>query len=146
MDELRTYIGIKVRVREINTSLLDLIMRIDGTGFGYIVVNGTRYDHDVVITDKVLLRRKELSYHLRERYGHTPLTGEELRSYFGEYKPEVVIIGTGQYGSLPLAGVEEAAEELGVKLIIEKTPKAIETYNKLKDEKKNVAAILHVTC
>ncbi len=121
-------------------------MRIDKTGFGYIVIDGARYDHDVVITDKVLPRRKEFSYRLREKYGHTPLTGEELRIYFEEYKPEVVIIGTGQYGSLPLTGVEEAAEELGVKLIIEKTPEAIETYNRLKDEKKDVAAILHVTC
>ena len=36
---------------------------IDATGFGYIVVGGTRYDHDVVLTPKgkVAKRRKKLS-------------------------------------------------------------------------------------
>ncbi len=121
-------------------------MRIDGTGFGYIIVDGVRYEHDLVLTDRIDPRNKELSYNLRESYGHTPLTGEELLSYFREYRPEIIVIGTGQYGSLPLVGVEEAAEKLGAKLIVDKTPKAIELYNELKSGGKSIAAIIHVTC
>ncbi|MEM1984246.1 MAG: MTH938/NDUFAF3 family protein [Candidatus Korarchaeum sp.] len=120
--------------------------RVDGTGFGYIVVDGERYDEDIVVTDKVFRRRKELSSELRKEYGHTPLTGEELLHYFSQDPPEVVVVGTGQSGMLPLVGVEGACELLGAELICERTREAVETFNKLSSEGRKVGAVFHVTC
>ncbi len=121
-------------------------MRPEGTGFGYIVIDGVRYDHDVILFDKVQRRRKELSADLKKKYGHTPLTGREITEYFGKKKPEVLVIGTGQYGVLPLVEVEETASKLGISVIKARAPEAIEIYNRLKDEGRRVAAIFHVTC
>ncbi len=121
-------------------------MRPEETGFGYIVIDGVRYDHDVVLFDNIERRRKELSMDLKRRYGHTPLIGREIKEYFGERKPEVLVIGTGQYGALPTVEVEEVASELSISVIKARTPEAIGIYNRLKDEGKKVVAIFHVTC
>jgi hypothetical protein len=118
-------------------------MRIDGTGFGYIIVDGVRYDYDVVITDRVMKRKKELS---AVGSGHTPLTGEEVLHYFSERPPEVLVVGTGQSGLMPLSGVKEACEKLNIELIVERTPDAVRTFNKLRESGRNVNAIFHVTC
>lgn len=119
---------------------------VEATGFGYVVVDGERYDDDVVIAGGVMVRRKELSLKLREKYGHTPLTGEELLHYFSSDPPEVIVVGTGQSGMLPLVGVEEACRLLGSKLILTRTKEAVEAFNKLSSEGKKVGAVLHVTC
>ncbi len=73
------------------------------TGFGWIETGGKRYLHDIVIhTDgSITKRKKKLSKTLKEEYGHTPLSGEELVDLLRE-KPAVVYFGTGQYGSLSL--------------------------------------------
>ena len=121
-------------------------MRVEKTGFGYIVVDGMTYKHDVVLTDKISARRKELSAGMRREFGHTPLTDKEILEYFSDYRPEVIVVGTGQFGALPLVEVEEAAKELDAELVVERTPSAIDAYNKLKEEGKRVAAVFHVTC
>jgi hypothetical protein len=50
------------------------------TGFGWIEAGGTRYSHNIVIhTDgKVSKRTKRISRPARDKYGHTPLTADEL--------------------------------------------------------------------
>ena len=121
-------------------------MRAESTGFGYVVIDGKRYGHDVVLTDEVCPRRKELSKSLRSRFGHTPLTGEEILAYFRDYRPEVIVVGTGQFGALPLVGVDEAARELGAELIVKRTGEALKEYNRLVKEGKRVGVLLHVTC
>jgi len=63
----------------------------------------------------------------------------------GEDKPEVLIIGTGMYGAMEVP--EETREYIrskGVEIIVEKTKKACELFNELKDKK--VVAALHLTC
>ncbi|HDI86385.1 MAG TPA: hypothetical protein ENF83_03140 [Candidatus Korarchaeota archaeon] len=121
-------------------------MRAESTGFGYVVIDGKRYGHDVVLTDEVRPRRKELSKSLRSRFGHTPLTGEEILAYFRDYRPEVIVVGTGQFGALPLVGVDEAARELGAELIAKRTGEALKEYNRLVKEGRRVGALFHVTC
>lgn len=120
--------------------------KVEATGFGYIVVDGERYDDDIVIASGLMVRKKELSLKLKGKYGHTPLTGEELLHYFSSDPPEVIVVGTGQSGMLPLVGVEEACKLLGSKLIFKRTKEAIEVFNKLSSEGKRVGAIFHVTC
>jgi len=121
-------------------------MVIEETGFGYIVVDGVKYTHDVVVhVDGKVTKRKNVLSKPYKKGLHTPLAPPELEEILDE-NPEVVVIGSGQYGALPI--LEETVkllEEKNVKYIIEKTPKAIEEYNKLSKEKR-VVGIFHVTC
>jgi len=113
------------------------------TEFGWIEVGGRRYDHDIVIhTDgSVSRRRKKLSKGLKGAYGHTPLSEAEL-AFLRDERTDVVYVGTGQYGSLPLTpGAEE---------ILSSRPSVVmptaEILPLLEGEKRPHAAILHVTC
>jgi hypothetical protein len=86
-------------------------------------------------------RKKKKSREFKEDYGHTPLSGYELDG-IGKEGPEVVYIGTGQYGSLPIT--EEAKDLLRTySAVIAPTPEVISA---LADEKRHYFAILHVTC
>jgi len=113
------------------------------TGFGWIRIGKTTYDHDIIIHSdgEITKRKKKASKGLKGEYGHTPLSEFELDLLEGE-NPEAVFIGTGQYGSLPLTpGAKQTLEEYGA--VILPTP---EILLHLEPEKKPYVAILHVTC
>jgi len=123
-------------------------MKVEDTGFGYVVIDGVRYEHDVVLCgEKVLRRPKELSRKYRGLYGHTPLSAEEMRELLN-LCPEarIVVIGTGQYGALPVP--EEAireAEKRGKRVIMLRTPEVSSKLSELSGEGK-ILAVIHVTC
>ncbi|HTY90606.1 MAG TPA: hypothetical protein VMC84_05460 [Methanocella sp.] len=113
------------------------------TGFGWVNVQGTTYEHDVVIhTDgSVTKRKKKASKALKGEYGHTPLSELELGFVTGE-DPEVVYIGTGQYGDLPVT--PEAQSFLSrYSPVMKPTPSLLDRIEK---ENRRFIAILHVTC
>lgn len=112
------------------------------TGFGWIELNGIRYEDDCIIhtNGSVTKRKKKLSKHKRSEYGHTPLCIEELD--FIPEKPAVVYIGTGQYGALPIT--KEASTFLNqFDVIVKKTPEICMAIQK---EERQYVAILHLTC
>ena len=86
-------------------------------------------------------RQKKLSKPFKGSYGHTPLSGEEL-TFLAREKPEVVYIGTGQYGDLPLTPEAQAVLER-YKVRIKPTPEILQD---LATETRKFTAILHVTC
>lgn len=108
-------------------------MRIDPYDFGRIVVDGKTYTSDVIIfPDRVKDNwwRKE---------GHA-LHIEDIESVIGE-KPEVLIVGTGNYELLEvLPEAKKYIESKGIELIVEPTDKACEIYNEISEDKKAVAA------
>lgn len=113
------------------------------TGFGWITIGDETYDHDVIIhTDgRVTQRSKKPSKHLKAAYGHTPLSPGELGILEDEH-PEVVYIGLGQYGDLPVT--PEAQEQLAsYHPVTGPTP---DLLNAIGTEKRRFVAILHVTC
>jgi len=123
------------------------MLKIEETGFGYIVVDGRKYRHDIVIhvDGKISKRKKELSKPFK-RGIHTPLSWLEI-AHLLEENPEIIIIGTGQYGALPI--LEETVkymENHGVSFIKAKTPEAIKILNTFLKEGRRVASIIHVTC
>jgi len=60
--------------------------------------------------------------------------------------PEVLVVGTGASGLMKvLPEVEQAAQARGIKLIVETTDKACNTYNQL-CQSQSVVAALHLTC
>ena len=111
--------------------------------FGWIEIDKVRYDHDVIIhrDGSVTKRSKKKSKELKSTYGHTPLSDQELEVLKKE-KPEIVYIGTGQYGDLPIT--PEAERELSrFETVIRPTP---EILDMLKKERRSFVAIIHVTC
>jgi hypothetical protein len=117
-------------------------MDIEYPSFGTLVIDGRRYDHDVVIEDgKVTKRDKSPSKALKGEYGHTPLSGDEAIPWS---RPKLVI-GSGYSGRLPvLAEIEDEAKKRGVGLVVIPTAQAVDLL--AGDEETNVNAILHVTC
>lgn len=113
------------------------------TGFGWIEVRGNTYDHDIVIhtSGEVTKRKKKVSKHLSQDYGHTPLTEREC-AFIEREHPEVVYIGTGQHGALPITdGARQILAWYSTR--IGPTPGIITDLEK---EQRPFVAILHVTC
>lgn len=111
-------------------------------GFGVIVVEGERFEHDVVVeAGRARPRKKGPSKVHRHRYGHTPLSPDEDIPWSA---PRLVV-GTGASGQLPIMPeVWGAAKVRGVELIAVPTSKACELLRSI--DEGEVSAILHVTC
>ena len=111
---------------------------IDSYQFGQIVINGKQYSSDVVIfPDRV----KDNWW---RKTGHE-LCVKDIAEVIAD-NPEVLVVGTGASGLMKvLPEVEQAAQAQGIKLIVETTDKACNTYNQLCHSQKLVAA-LHITC
>jgi hypothetical protein len=117
-------------------------MDIEYPSFGTVVIDGTRYDHDVIIDDGTVSKRdKAPSKSLKDRYGHTPLSVDEAIPWS---KPRLVI-GSGYSGSLPiLPEIADEATRRQVDLVILPTAQAVDLL--AVGEKTDMNAILHVTC
>jgi hypothetical protein len=115
-------------------------MRFEKFSFGSIRIDGTTYNHDVVIDrGEVRRRKKKPSKELRDAFGHTPLSLKEAIPW----KCRRLVIGTGT-GALPVMDeVKGEAKRRKVKLVILPTKEAIQ---ELKKDAATTNAILHVTC
>jgi hypothetical protein len=115
-------------------------MRFQKFSFGSIRIDGTTYEHDVVIDrGEVRKRKKKPSKKFRDAFGHTPLSVEEEIPW----KCRQLVIGTGT-GALPvMEEVKQEAKRRKIKLVVLPTAKAIEALKKGPDK---TNAILHVTC
>src|SRR5262249_37367454 len=107
---------------------------------GRIRVDGTLYDHDLIIDrGKIHKRKKQPSKKYRDSFSHTPLSVEEKIPW----NCSQLIIGTGA-GALPvMKEVEREARRRGVELWILPTEEAIQLLNRRPGD---TNAILHVTC
>jgi hypothetical protein len=110
-------------------------------GFGWIVVDGTRYDHDVVISAGVVRARdKGPSRALAQEHGHTPLAAAEDIPWGRR-----LVIGTGHSGRLPVVGdVVAEARRRGIELVAVPTAEACALLREV--DPSDVYAVLHVTC
>ncbi len=120
--------------------------KLESAGFGWLVADGKRYTKDLFITvdGQILLRPKHLSI----KYGgwHTVLGPEELE-YALVGHPEILLVGCGHYGVLPIIQETYAlAAKKGVQIEQVKIPKALIRYKELAQTDKRVATVLHLTC
>jgi hypothetical protein len=117
-------------------------MNIEDFSFGSICIDGVEYRDDLVIEGcQVRLRDKTLSRHLRDAFGHTPLSAAEPIPW----NCKKLIVGTGVEGKLPvLPELAEEAVRRGVELVVEPTEGAIEEL--LTSAPGTANAILHLTC
>ena len=113
-------------------------MHIDSYSFGHITVAGESHASDVIIYPD----RVQPSW--RRRQGHR-LEPEDLSDVIA-YRPESIIIGTGNSGVMKVPpGTISYLEGKGITVYVMKTGEAVELFNSLPKCQKLVAA-LHLTC
>src|SRR5437588_12117089 len=98
-------------------------MHFDKFAFGSIQIDGSSYEHDVVIDrGQVRKRKKKPSKKFRDTSGHTPVSQEEAIPW----KCRQLVIGTGT-GALPVMDeVKQEAKRRKIKLVILPTKEAIQ--------------------
>ena len=117
---------------------------IEEFGFGYIIIDGKRYERDVVIrpSGKVAKRKKKLS---KKKHGTAHrVCAKEMETIIKRRTPSMLVVGTGQTGSLSLG--DDAIswlKERGILYRALPTPEAIEVFRRTEGKK---MAFLHVTC
>src|SRR6266851_10123528 len=106
-------------------------MRFDKFSFGSLQIDGSTYEHDVVIDHgEIRKRKKKASKKFRDDFGHTPLSVEEEIPW----KCRRLVIGTGT-GALPvMEEVKHEAKRRKIRLVVLPTAKAIEALKKEPDK------------
>ncbi len=116
---------------------------IGDTGFGYIFVDGSRIEHDIVIclSGKIKKRKKKLS---KAVYGTSHIVSLEEAKHVYQEGAERLIIGSGQEGMVKLSKeAVEYFEKKKCKVNLQPTPEAIRYWGKAKGP---VIGLFHVTC
>lgn len=114
-------------------------MHIDSYRFGEIVIDGARYDSDVIILGD------GVQSNWWRKQGHS-LAVEDLESVIAA-KPSVLLVGCGASGMMDVPEVtQQVLKENGVELESLGTYKAVERFNELSEAGASVAAALHLTC
>jgi hypothetical protein len=111
--------------------------RIEGYGFGHVIVDGVEETRDVIVLPERVIRgwwRKD---------GHS-LVLDDLADVISEL-PERLLVGTGAYGRMrPEPETLERLRERGIEVEVLPTGEAVERYGVL--DPRRTAAALHVTC
>lgn len=102
-------------------------------------INGIDYKEDVkIIGDKVIPRWWRKNGHKIEE--------EDIDDIFNA-DPNILVVGTGYAGNVCISHrVAVKAKTRGIRLISEKTPKAVETFNYLLSNRTSVSGAFHLTC
>lgn len=117
--------------------------RFDSIEWGTVTVDGKEYNYDVVATTKGELKPRTSE---RDRFGSHSFRKDELERLYKD-GAEIIVIGTGTSNLASLSSEAEGfAKEKELRIIKLPSHEAIKRYNKLADEGKRVAAIIHVTC
>ena len=112
---------------------------IEQYSFGNIVINSVKYTNDM----KIVLG-KVVPEWWRKRVHSVDL--DDIQDIL-KSGPDIVVIGKGSPGLIKATrALREFLKDHNVKLIEEKTTRAVETFNRLLKEGQNIAAGFHLTC
>jgi hypothetical protein len=126
-----------------DTARKEKTMTIEETQFGNITVDGTMYDHDVIIrlSGNVEKRKKKLS---KEKYGTSHVISKDEAKFVFEDGCEILIVGTGQEDNVRLSPeATDYFKKKGCKIMLQPTPVAIQSFN---DSRERKIGLMHVTC
>jgi hypothetical protein len=118
-------------------------MKIERTTFGAITIDGTTYQHDVVVrlSGEVVKRKKKLS---KKLYGTSHELSKDEAKFLFEKGCDQVVIGSGQMGNVHLSPDAEAYfERKGCVVLLKPTPEAIRMFNRSRARR---IGLFHVTC
>jgi len=116
---------------------------INKTGFGWIEIDGERYEHDILIRPdgEIKKRKKKLS---KQIFGTSHTISLEEAKHILKKGGEKLIIGTGQSGLVDLSKeAEKYFKKNKCKVKLFRTPEATEEWNKTSGE---VIGVFHLTC
>jgi len=114
-------------------------MHVDAYDFGRMVVDGQAYTNDLILLPD------DVRPDWWRRHGHT-LMEDDLGDVFAA-GPDLLVVGTGASGRMTVPEETwEALQKAGIETVIEKTPQAVRTYNRLLEEGRHVAGAFHLTC
>jgi hypothetical protein len=118
-------------------------MKIDGTSFGDITIDGRTYDHDVIIRldGDIVKRKKKLS---KKFYGTSHVVSKDEAEFVFEKGSRLLVLGSGQQGNVRLSPEAEAwLAKKRCKVVIQSTPEALRAFNEARGKK---IGLFHVTC
>lgn len=124
-------------------------MIFEKTSFGNITIDGRNYNHDVYLfTDGTLQERDK--YHSPRIGGHRSLSEWEIEQIL-KNGPEILIIGMGQSGVLPMTDgainiIDSIKKEKNVQVIQGNTSDILGKTNEALKSGKKVAGVFHTTC
>jgi len=111
---------------------------IDSYTFGKFTIKGKTYDSNVILINETVKTARHLPNH--------ELSLNDFNEMI-DAKPDYIIIGTGASGVMPVPDeIKKFIKDKSIKLIIQKTEEACQTYNTMLKEKSKIAAFLHNTC
>jgi hypothetical protein len=119
--------------------------RIDRTAFGSITVEGSVFEHDVIIRPdgKVMKRKKKLS---KAVYGTSHTISRDEAKYVCDQGAgaDRLIVGSGQYGNVELSPEAAAyVEDKKLSVLLLPTPEVIDVWNETESK---AIGLFHVTC
>lgn len=114
-------------------------MHIDSYTFGTIKIDSKEYTQDLIVFPE------KIKPNWWRREGHS-LSLEDIEEVIN-YKPKILIIGTGNSGIMHVPpSTKKALAEAGIEVIEKYTPQAYKIFNeKIKSGEKVVGAF-HLTC
>ena len=124
-------------------------MNFEKTSFGSITIDGNEYNNDLyLLVDRTITERDKS--HSKHISGHRELSKWELEQLI-KNGPEILIIGMGQSGVLPMSKetkfwLESIKNERKIKIIQDKTPLILDKINEALRSNKKVAGVFHITC
>ena len=106
--------------------------------FGRLTFQGQTYSSDLIILPQKII-------HPWWRQSGHKLVAADIEAVWIE-QPETLVIGTGFFGLMKVSPeVIDRAAELNIHLVIEKTSRAVKTFNSLLGHQK-LAGAFHLTC
>jgi len=125
------------------------MINLEKTKFGSITISGKQYKHDIYLYPDGTIEKRDKSYSSRIK-GHRTLSIWELERILKK-NPDVLFIGMGQSGMLPISNetkkwLENKTKEENIEMIKKSTPKILNIANKYLKSGKRVAGIFHITC
>jgi hypothetical protein len=119
--------------------------RIDKTSFGSITVEGTTFEHDIIIRPdgRVKKRKKKLS---KAIYGTSHTISLQEAEYVCEQGAGAarLIVGSGQYGNVELSPEAAAyVQRRNCDVVLAPTPEVIDVWNSTEG---GAIGLFHVTC
>ncbi len=116
---------------------------INGTGFGYIDLNGERIKHDILIRldGEVKKRKKKLS---KEIYGTSHTISQAEAEYIYQEGAVQLLVGAGHFNRVQLSPeAKNYFQEQGCQVKILSTPNAVQAWN---ESEGKIIGLFHITC
>lgn len=117
--------------------------KIDELAFGSIIVEGKKYRRDVLIFAHGTAKKRKGGFLM---FGSHKIKKQELEE-LSQGQPEIIVIGTGTNGAARVASEAESwAKGQNLSLVGQPSYNAVTRLNELVEQKKKVAALVHITC